>query len=424
MNKVFALVDCNNFYVSCERLFRPDLQNKPVLVLSNNDGCVVSRSAEAKALGIEMAVPVFKIREQIKTHRITLFSSNFALYADISARIMQLLESMVPDIEIYSIDEAFLDLTEIPDARDFAHRLKQKIKMDIGIPVSIGIAPTKTLAKLANDAAKKNITADGVVALMSTAEQRDIMNQVKPNVIWGIGKRLNKRLAQWGIFSALQLAQSNHAWLRQHFSVCVAKTALELNGQSCLSLQENDNSTQQILHSRSFAQRIQQQTQMRQILSAFTAQAAEKLRAQNKQAKTICVFIRTSAFAHHSGYYAQHATGSLAIASSDTRTLAALAIKLLQRIWKDGPAYAKAGIILSDFSSNNLQQLSLFNDQLDSVPDNAQLMQVIDAINSQHRSSKHSKSIWFGSMRPQDSGKKQHTSPAYTTRWTDILQVT
>ncbi|GAA0685454.1 hypothetical protein GCM10009104_08820 [Marinobacterium maritimum] len=259
MSSVFALVDCNNFYASCERLFRPDLAGKPIVVLSNNDGCIVARSAEAKALGIKMGVPVYQVERYLQQHDVAVFSSNYALYADMSARVMSILEELAPRVEIYSIDEAFLDLTGIDSIQSldaFGTRIRQQVGQHTGIRVCVGIAPSKTLAKLANHAAKQYPATGGVVDLTNPERQRRLLALVPVSEVWGVGRRLRQRLETDGIRTALDLASANPKSIRQQYSVVLEQTVRELNGESCLSLEEITPVKQHVICSRSFGERI------------------------------------------------------------------------------------------------------------------------------------------------------------------------
>ncbi|WP_282960971.1 Y-family DNA polymerase [Vibrio alginolyticus] len=293
---VFALVDCNNFYASCEKLFRPDLKDTPVVVLSNNDGCVVARSREAKLLGIKMGVPVFQIKAEMQRHGILAFSSNYALYADLSSRVMRTLEEMAPRVEVYSIDEAFLDLTGIESALslvEFGQQVRERIGHWIGITVCVGIAPTKTLAKLANHAAKKYPATQGVVDLTNPDRQRRLLALVPVDDVWGVGRRLSKRLNALGITTALDLANASPRAIRDQFSVVLERTVRELNGDSCIELEEIPPAKKQIVCSRSFGVKVTHFELLREAVCEYATRATEKLRKEQQQAKVLTVFIRT-----------------------------------------------------------------------------------------------------------------------------------
>ena len=419
---VFALVDCNNFYASCEKLFRPDLKDTPVVVLSNNDGCVVARSREAKLLGIKMGVPVFQIKAEMQRHGILAFSSNYALYADLSSRVMRTLEEMAPRVEVYSIDEAFLDLTGIESVIslvEFGQQVRERIGHWIGITVCVGIAPTKTLAKLANHAAKKYPATQGVVDLTNPDRQRRLLALVPVDDVWGVGRRLSKRLNALGITTALDLANASPRAIRDQFSVVLERTVRELNGESCIELEEIPPTKKQIVCSRSFGEKVTHFELLREAVCEYATRATEKLRKEQQQAKVMTVFIRTSPFKDNEPQYSNSASGELLIPSCDTRDFIELANHLLKRIWKDGFRYAKAGVMLSDFYDPGMFQPGLFDDV--SIRSNSQqLMSVLDTINQ----SGAGKVFFAGQGTKKDwSMKREHLSPAYTTRWDQLPRV-
>ena len=419
---VFALVDCNNFYASCEKLFRPDLKDTPVVVLSNNDGCVVARSREAKLLGIKMGVPVFQIKAEMQRHGILAFSSNYALYADLSSRVMRTLEEMAPRVEVYSIDEAFLDLTGIESAIslvEFGQQVRERIGHWIGITVCVGIAPTKTLAKLANHAAKKYPATQGVVDLTNPDRQRRLLALVPVDDVWGVGRRLSKRLNALGITTALDLANASPRAIRDQFSVVLERTVRELNGESCIELEEIPPTKKQIVCSRSFGAKVTQFELLREAVCEYATRATEKLRKEHQQAKVMTVFIRTSPFKDNEPQYSNSASGELLTPSCDTRDFIELANHLLKRIWKDGFRYAKAGVMLSDFYDPGMFQPGLFDD-VSTRSNSQQLMSVLDTINQ----SGAGKVFFAGQGLKKDwSMKREHLSPAYTTRWDQLPRV-
>ncbi|EKO3591586.1 translesion error-prone DNA polymerase V subunit UmuC [Vibrio metschnikovii] len=419
---VFALVDCNNFYASCEKLFRPDLKDTPVVVLSNNDGCVVARSREAKLLGIKMGVPVFQIKAEMQRHGILAFSSNYALYADLSSRVMRTLEEMAPRVEVYSIDEAFLDLTGIESAIslvEFGQQLRERIGHWIGITVCVGIAPTKTLAKLANHAAKKYPATQGVVDLTNPDRQRRLLALVPVDDVWGVGRRLSKRLNALGITTALDLANASPRAIRDQFSVVLERTVRELNGESCIELEEIPPTKKQIVCSRSFGAKVTQFELLREAVCEYATRATEKLRKEQQQAKVMTVFIRTSPFKDNEPQYSNSASGELVIPSCDTRDFIELANHLLKRIWKDGFRYAQAGVMLSDFYDPGMFQPGLFDD-VSTRSNSQQLMSVLDTINQ----SGAGKVFFAGQGTKKDwSMKREHLSPAYTTHWDQLPRV-
>lgn len=419
MKPTFAIVDCNNFYASCERLFRPALKNMPLVVLSNNDGCVVARSQEVKDLGIKMAVPVFKISDKVRRHKIEVFSSNYQLYGDISARVMQTLEQFSPHVEVYSIDEAFLDLSGIASLNDYGQKIRSTVIQHVGVPVCVGIAPTKTLAKLANYASKKFKATRGVVDLRETERQKRLLKITPVSEIWGVGRKHTLSLQRLGIKTALDLAQIEPRQIRRLYSVVLERTVCELNGESCIDLEKASPKKQQIVCSRSFGEKLTHYTDVREAICEFAARATEKLRGQNRLALMVNVFIRTSPFDNVGTNYANNATGKLISPSSDTRIILALVARLFDMIWKEGYRYAKAGVMLGDFCSPDHVQLDLFDRQPDQQQNN-RLMQAVDSINQSGRGK-----IWFGGQRPQQDWfmKQANLSPAYTTRWSSIPEV-
>ncbi len=410
---MFALVDCNNFYATCETLFRPSLRGKPVVVLSNNDGCVVARSAEAKALGLKMGAPAFQIKDQIDRHGIEVFSSNYTLYADMSHRVMSILETLAPSIEIYSIDEAFIDVRGIRDLHAFGLSIRKTIKQWTGITVAVGIAPTKTLAKLANNGAKKYSGTGGVVVLTDVERQLKLMSLTPVDKVWGVGRKLTRKLNGLGIQTALDLCQSDIQDIRRRFSIVLARTVSELQGSSCLELEQVPAPKKQIVTSRSFGQRITAIEDMRQAISEFTERACSKLRRERQYARAISVFIQTSPFTQHRPGYANCAHGNLPDHTNDSFQFCRLAKRLLEQIWREGYEYNKAGVMLGDFSKSTRRQISLFEKP---VRDNSQIMAAIDRINSTVGTIK----LATTGVTQQWAMKRDRLSPAYTTRWQDI----
>ncbi|EHV9836020.1 translesion error-prone DNA polymerase V subunit UmuC [Vibrio vulnificus] len=394
----------------------------PVVVLSNNDGCVVARSREAKSLGIKMGVPVFQIKSEMQRHGILAFSSNYALYADLSSRVMRILEEMAPRVEVYSIDEAFLDLTGIESAIslvEFGQQVRERIGHWIGITVCVGIAPTKTLAKLANHAAKKYPATQGVVDLTNPDRQRRLLALVPVDDVWGVGRRLSKRLNALGITTALDLANASPRAIREQFSVVLERTVRELNGESCIELEEIPPTKKQIVCSRSFGAKVTQFELLREAVCEYATRATEKLRKEQQQAKVITVFVRTSPFKDNEPQYSNSTSGELLIPSSDTRDFIELASHLLKRIWKDGFRYTKAGVMLSDFYDPGMFQPGLF-DEVSTLSNSQQLMSVLDTINQ----SGAGKVFFAGQGTKKDwSMKREHLSPAYTTRWDQLPRV-
>lgn len=369
-----------------------------------------------------MGVPVHKIQEQIQQHGVQVFSSNYALYGDISNRVMQTLEALAPAVEVYSIDEAFLDLTGVANAVDlteFGLQVRATIQQHIGMTVCVGIAPSKTLAKLANHAAKQYPATRGVVDLTDPDRQKKLLSLMPVHEVWGVGRKLSERLNAMGITTALDLASLNPKDIRQKFSVVLERTVRELNGESCLALEDITPTKQQILCSRSFGQRVTRYTDMQEAISSYVARAAEKLRHEQQQCQLISVYIRTGLFNPNDPRYSNSASLRLDYPTDDTRVLLHAAGRLLQAIWKGGYRYAKAGITLTDFYDRGVMQPDLFTQEIVS-PNSQKLMQVIDQLN-QHQRGK----LFFAS---QGTGKawamnRNHLSPCYTTSWKQLPAV-
>lgn len=420
--KRFGLVDCHCFYVSAERLFRPELLGKPVVALSNNDGCAVSRSDEAKALGVKMGQPYFELRDLVERKGLICVSSNYALYQDLSNRVMSVLRREAPQVEVYSIDEGWLDLTGIPDGEleAFGRHLRDVVYREVGIPVGVGISTTKSLTKLANWASKKWKDKTGaVVDLVDPIKQEKLLRFADVGEIWGIGRQLNKRLELMGITKAWHLATFDKKTVRRHFNINVEKTARELSGEYCYALEEDVVPKQMIACTRSFSQRVTTLDGLRSAISTFVANASRKLRAQNQYAACVQVFVRTSPFDTNSMPYAKSVSVPLAYPSFDTRDLMEAALAGLQQIYIDGPKYAKAGVILSQFFDPGM-----FTDDLFAQPkrkNSEQLMTVLDRINMIHGRG----SVRFASepaVAPWQM-KQQLLGKNYTTRWEDVMRI-
>lgn len=416
---MFALVDVNSFYTSCETIFRPDLQGKPVVVVSNNDGCIISRSAEAKSLGIKMGEPFFKIKNNTYSSRVHVFSSNYALYADLSERVMQTLTAISPSIEVYSIDEAFVNLSGVINCMPlsyFGHEMRNKVFKNTGLAVGVGIAQTKTLAKLANYAAKKWRGTGGVVDLSNIDRQRRLLSLTSVEDVWGVGRRISKKLNSMGVNTALDLAESSLWIIRKNFNVVLERTVRELRGEQCLELEEFAPTKQQIICSRSFGNRITEYSYMHQAICAHAERASEKLRSERQFCRFVSVFLRTSPHADNEIYYANQASMKLLTPSNDTRDIINSATNSLKRIWVDGHRYMKAGVMLADFFSDGVAQLNLFDNNAPRK-NSAALMETIDKLNNSGKGK-----IWFagqGIEKPW-SMKREMLSPAYTTRYSDL----
>ncbi|WOD09510.1 translesion error-prone DNA polymerase V subunit UmuC [Pseudomonas sp. NyZ704] len=413
---VFALIDCNSFYASCERVFRPDLARTPIVVLSNNDGCVIARSADAKPF-VKMGAPYHQVHEVLRQHGILAFSSNYSLYGDISERVMTVIESLVPGLEVYSIDEAFADMSGIQDRDQLGRQIRAKVLKTTGIPTCVGIAQTKTLAKLANHAAKRWQKHYGGVMDICDPERRDkVLKAVKVNEVWGVGRRMNEHLTSMGIKTAWDLAQADAWTLRQQFSVVVEKTARELRGVSCLALEEAAPAKQEICSSRSFGHRLKDIEPIREAVATYASRACEKLRAQGSLCKKVRVAIRTGMFNPTEAKFAKGIVCELPYPTDDTRLIIRAALQGLEAVFREGHAYAKAEVMLLD-----LRQQGEFTDDLfaETQPLAAEkVMSVLDSINNR----------WGrGTMRPArvpvtpEWGMKQELkSPHYTTRWDQL----
>ena len=418
---MFALADVNSFYASCEKVFRPDLRNRPVVVLSNNDGCVIARSAEAKRLGIKMGVPWFQLKTAQFPEPVITFSSNYELYASMSNRVMSHLEELAPRVEQYSIDEMFLDIRGIDrciNFEDFGRQLREHVRSGTGLTIGVGMGPTKTLAKSAQWASKEWRQFGGVLALTTGNPKRtDNLLSLQPvDEIWGVGRRISKKLSTMGITTALQLARANPVFIRKNFSVVLERTVRELNGESCISLEEAPPPKQQIVCSRSFGERVTTYEAMHQAVCQYAERAAEKLRVEKQYCRHIAVFVKTSPFAVNEPYYGNVASEKLMTPTQDTRDIIAAAVKALDRIWVNGHRYAKAGCMLNDFTPTGVSQLNLFDDTQPRSNSN-QLMRVVDGINHSGKGK-----IWFAGrgIAPEWQMKRELLSPAYTTRWADI----
>ncbi|WP_429278851.1 translesion error-prone DNA polymerase V subunit UmuC [Pantoea dispersa] len=418
---MFGLADVNSFYASCEALFRPDLRGRPVVVLSNNDGCVIARSAGAKKLGIKMGAPWFQIKNEGYPDKIHVFSSNYALYHSLSNRVMMALEEMTPKVEQYSIDEMFLDLTGIDGCEDFEHfgrRLRAHVLATTGLTVGVGMGPTKTLAKSAQWASKEWPQFRGVLALTPDNPKRTatLLENQPVEEIWGVGRRIGKRLNLMGIENALQLSRAHPALIRKNFSVVLERTVRELNGESCIPLEEFAPAKQQIVCSRSFGERITTKVAMQEALCQYAARAAEKLRNERQFCRRISVFIRTSPHAQGEVFYGNSAGENLTLPTQDTRDVIEVAMRSLDRIWLEGRRYMKAGIMLDDFTPDGVSQLNLFDEDKPRA-NSAQLMKVLDGINQSGLGS-----LWFAGqgVNTEWKMKREMLSPAWTTRWSDI----
>jgi DNA polymerase V len=416
--KSIAIIDVNNFYVSCERVFNPKLENKPVVVLSNNDGCAISRSNEAKTLGIKMGTPWFKLKEFAKQENVTALSSNYTLYLDMSRRVMTLLSKFSPEQEIYSVDESFLDLTSFKskDLIKYGQQIKTKIKQWTGLPVSIGIGSTKTLSKLANHIAKKNSSFKGVCNLniMDQDTLETWMSRIPVNEVWGVGRSLAPKLNQLGIISVLDLKLTDPDYIRQQFSIILEKTVRELNGVMCMKLKDIAEPNKEIMVSRSFGRRVKDKQELIEAITSYTSRAAERMRKQESVATSLYVYIRTSPH-DNKKQYANGVNIPLFQPSDDTMVLTNAALLGLDYIFREGFDYQKAGVTLCNLTSKHQKQGSLFNGTI-----SHSRMNVMDTINQR----------WKGKLKLGSEGvtkewemKSQFKSRNYTTNWDQLLTV-
>ena len=405
-NKI-ALVDCNSFYVSCERLFNPSIIKKPVIVLSSNDGCVISRSTEAKALGIKMGEPYFKVEKIIKKNDVKVFSSNYSLYGDISRRVMKTLKQFSPQMEIYSIDEAFLNLSSIRDENLFEHgnKIRKTVLKWTGIPTSIGIATTKTLSKAANHIAKKE--QSGIVNLINTKQIDQILKEIEINEVWGVGRQLTKFYIKNGIHTAYQLKNMHNNWIKKNTNVLGSRTAMELKGIPCVSLEEHQEKRKNCCVSRSFGRKVTKLEELSESVTTHCLNAAEKIRSDNQTTKRITVFIRTSPFQKDKNYYANSKDIDLPVRTNDSIELVKQALIALQYIYRKGYKYQKAGIIFSGLNEVDIYKKNLFS-SINNEEKRKKLMKAIDYTNIKY--GRHALSIAQAGLRKKLNIKRQHSS--------------
>ena len=378
--KKIALIDCNSFYVSCERLFNPKIQKVPVVVLSNNDGCVISRSTEAKRIGIKMGEPYFKVKELVKRNNVQIFSSNYALYGDISRRVMKVLKGFSDKIEIYSIDEAFIDLTHVKNelAEEYGKKIRERVLKWTGIPTSVGISNTKTLSKVANHVAKKNKA--GVVYLKDNIDE--VLKNFSISDVWGVGKQLSKLYLKNGIDNALKLKNISNSWVKKSTNVLGAKTVMELRGIPCIQLDTEEAKRKSCCVSRSFGKKIESLEKLKESITTHCLNAAEKIRNDKQTTRSITVFIRTSPFDKNRKYYSNSLTIDLPIATNNSLELVRKAIEALKKIYKYGYFYQKAGIILSKLNEAGEKEINLLTPILEKK--SQKLMKAMDLTNSKY----------------------------------------
>lgn len=420
MKKVFALVDCNSFYVSCERAFNPALKNKPVVVLSNNDGCAISRSQEAKDVGIAMGAPIFKCEELVKRHDVKVFSANFVLYGDMSGRVMSVLSSFTPNLEIYSIDEAFLSLEGFENYGylPYGRKIRSAVKEQTGIPVSVGIAPTKTLAKVANHIAKGNPRMGGVFCFTDEKDIDHWLEKTPVREIWGIGHEKALFLNRHGITNALQLKNAPEEWIKKHLTVMTLRTVMELGGTPTITFEEIQPNKKAIVTSRTFGHEVNSLDEMEEAISAYVSKALEKVRYQGSVAGYIQVFIETNPFKGR--YYRNSASIDITPPTAYTPQLVGIAKRLLSKIYKQGYRYKSCGVMLTNFSDESLAQQDLF-EPVYAQSTNQRLMKVLDG----HNRSGNSGQLFFaaeGLGKPWYM-KQSHKSKRYTTRWDELLEI-
>ena len=416
--KKIALIDCNSFYVSCERLFNPKIRRLPVVVLSNNDGCIISRSNEAKALGIKMGEPYFKARNIIIKNNVQVFSSNYSLYGDISRRVMRTLKRFNSKIEVYSIDEAFLDLSNFSDkeVKDVGKEIRNTVLQWTGIPTSIGIAETKTLSKVANHIAKKQ--KSGVVSLVNIKDLDPILEKVEVRDIWGVGKQLSKFYIKNGIYNAKQLKNASNTWIKKTKNVLSSRTAMELRGVPCIEIETKQAKRKSCCVSRSFGKKVEKLRELKESVTSYCLNAAEKIRSESLVCKSITVFIRTSPFQNKGIFYSNSKTIDFPIATNNSIEIVKNALTGLDLIYKDGFKYQKAGIILSGLSDSEKGN-SLFKSTKDDKIKN--LMQSIDSTN--YRYGRSTISLASAGINKKWSMRRQYSSKIDTADFYSLPKI-
>lgn len=425
----FALVDVNNFYASCEQLFEPRLRGRPVVVLSNNDGCVVSRSQEAKAIGLPMGAPWHQLKAVARRHGVVALSSNYALYADMSNRVVEILSGFAPDIEVYSIDESFLDLSGFGalshgNLAAYGQSIRQRVRQWVGLPVCVGIARTKTLAKLANHLAKKHACFEGVCDFdaLTPAEQHEWMARHEVGEVWGVGRRIGQQLQAMGIRTVLDLKHADEELIRRTFSVVMQRTVQELRGLSCLALEQVTSARQQIMSSRSFGRPVYTLEDLSEAVSAYVCNAAQRLRAQACVAGSVMVSIRTNPFKTEVGQYSRSVFVAVPQPTADSRVLCDVATRLLQTIYRRGYEYQKAAVMLSELHPEVQRQHSLFAQDDEAVRARSRkLMATVDAMNL--RLGRGTVSLASAGIEKTWAMRRERVSPQYTTDWGGVPKV-
>ncbi len=403
--KKIALIDCNSFYVSCERLFNPKIRKKPVVVLSNNDGCIISRSTEAKALGIKMGEPYFKAKDIIIKNKVNVFSSNYSLYGDLSRRVMRTLKRFNSAIEVYSIDEAFLDLSNFSDdeVEKVGREIRETVLKWTGIPTSIGIAKTKTLSKVANHIAKKK--KSGVTSLIGIENIDPILEKVEINDVWGVGRQLTKFYHKNGIYNAKQLKNKSNTWIKKNSNVLGSRTAMELRGVPCIDLETTQTKRKSCVVSRSFGQRIEKYQELKEAVANYCLNASEKIRSESLIAKSITVFVRTSPFQSRFGYYSNSKTIDFAISTNNSIEIVKTALVALDSIFKNGYRYQKAGVMLTGLSNEDGSK-NLFSSERDEKIKG--LMRSID--NTNYRYGRSTLSLASAGVQKRWNMRREHSS--------------
>lgn len=422
MTSLFALVDCNNFYASCERLFRPELQGKPVVVLSNNDGCVIARSQEAKEVGVKMGAPFFQIKNLIQQHDIKYFSSNYELYGDMSHRVVETLRTFTPNIEVYSVDESFLDLGDFKflDLEAYAHNIKNTVYQHLGLPVCVGVAPTKTLAKIANRLAKKSKKAQGCLILTDPYHIDEALRRTAVEDVWGVGRQYAQFLSNYGINTAYQLKNATDAWVKKHCSVVMLRTVKELRGEPCADLELVPADKQHICTSRSFGTPVEDFEALVEATTSYAAKCALKLRKQNCCAKELLVFLTTNKYADTIQYFNSKKI-KLPTATNSTLELIRYTRLALESIYLPGYAYKKTGVLVLDIVPDKQVQLNLL-DTTDHAKEQT-LMQFIDGLTSKFGKDAVKVACQGTKGKKRWNLNRDFLSPCYTTRLQEILTI-
>ena len=417
---MFGLIDCNNFYASCERVFSPSLNGKPVVVLSNNDGCVIARSAEAKLLGIPMGEPAYKLKDLIETNQVTVFSSNYVLYGDMSHRVMSTVAYFVPEIEIYSIDEAFLlfEGFENIDLKSLGEKITSTTKRNTGIPVSLGIAPTKTLAKVANKFAKKYKAYNSVCIIDTDQKREKALKLTEIGDVWGIGRRYAKKLQYYSVNTAWDFTQRSKSWVRHTMGVVGERTWLELRGTPCIEM-DRPTAKKSICTSRSFGEKLTELAPVSEAVANFAASCAEKLRQQHSYASVIMVFLHTNPFATNQPQYSNQVVIQLPVPTNDTTEIIDYALRGLRSIFKDGYRFKKAGVIVSEISPERPMQTNLFDTR--NREKFNRIMGVMDSLNASY--GKQKVKIAAQGFDRKWKLKNEKLSPCYTTQLNDVLEI-